>query len=158
MTILILFFCSGATALVYEVIWSKYMSLLFGSTIQAQTVVLAVFMGGLALGNKIFGKNADRMRNSLSTYGGIEIAIGIYALLFELLYHLADAIFAGLGSHLLEQTFLLLLLKGILAIALLLGPTILMGGTLPILAAWLQRSMPDAGRRSAWFYSVNSFG
>jgi hypothetical protein len=48
--VLRLFFCSGATALVYEVVWSKYLSQMFGSTIQAQTVVLAVFMGGLALG------------------------------------------------------------------------------------------------------------
>jgi len=44
--ILFLFFCSGATALIYEVVWSKYLSLMFGSTIYAQTVVLAVFMAG----------------------------------------------------------------------------------------------------------------
>ena len=55
-----LFFCSGATALVYEVVWSKYLTLMFGSTVQAQTVVLAVFMGGLALGNRLFGARADR--------------------------------------------------------------------------------------------------
>ena len=53
--ILFLFFCSGATALVYEVVWSKYLSLMLGSTVQAQTVVLAVFMGGLALGNRLIG-------------------------------------------------------------------------------------------------------
>src|SRR5277367_1792179 len=77
MPILILFFCSGATALAYEVIWSKYLALLFGSTIQAQTVVLAVFMGGLALGNKLFSRKADYARRPLAIYGGIEIAIGI---------------------------------------------------------------------------------
>ena len=69
MAILLLFFCSGATALVYEVIWSKYLALLFGSTIQAQTVVLAVFMGGLALGNKLFSGRADRARQPLAIYG-----------------------------------------------------------------------------------------
>ena len=58
--ILFLFFCSGATALIYEVLWSKYLALLFGSTIQAQTVVLAVFMGGLAAGNKLFSRRADQ--------------------------------------------------------------------------------------------------
>ncbi|PYJ04911.1 MAG: hypothetical protein DME25_09350, partial [Verrucomicrobia bacterium] len=58
--VLILFFCSGATALVYEVIWSKFLSQMFGSTIYAQTVVLAAFMGGLALGNKLFGRWADQ--------------------------------------------------------------------------------------------------
>jgi len=56
MVFLLLFFGSGATALIYEVIWSKYLSQMFGSTIQAQTVVLAVFMGGLALGNHLFGR------------------------------------------------------------------------------------------------------
>ena len=74
MIVLLLFFCSGATALVYEVLWSKYLALLFGSTIQAQTVVLAVFMGGLALGNKLFGGRADRSPRPLVVYGGIEMA------------------------------------------------------------------------------------
>jgi len=158
MAILVLFFCSGATALVYEVIWSKYLALLLGSTIQAQTVVLAVFMGGLALGNKVFSRSADRSRSPLVIYGCIEIAIGLYAFLFSFFYRAADGIFASVGSALLEKSGLLLLLKGVLSMALLLGPTILMGGTLPILAAWLQRNTPDAGRRSARFYSVNSFG
>ena len=158
MALLILFFCSGATALVYEVIWSKYLALLFGSTIQAQTVVLAVFMGGLALGNRIFGSSADRNRNPLTVYGRLEIAIGVYALLFSFLYRGADSIFAWVGSSLLDRPGLLLLLKGVLSMALLLGPTILMGGTFPVLAAWLQRSAPEAGRRSARFYSINSLG
>ncbi len=156
--ILFLFFCSGATALIYEVIWSKYLTLLFGSTIEAQTVVLAVFMGGLALGNKLFGRFADRKQTPLILYGTIEISVGIYAFLFPLLYWLADAIFAGLGSRLLDYPAWLLLLKGILSAVLLLGPTILMGGTLPVLAAWLQKTTPDGGRRSARFYSTNSLG
>jgi spermidine synthase len=158
MAILILFFCSGATALIYEVIWSKYMALLFGSTIQAQTVVLAVFMGGLALGNKMFSRIADRALDSLAIYGRIEIAIGLYAFLFSILYRVVDKIFAAAGSILLAHTVYLLVLKGVLAVALLLGPTILMGGTLPILAAWLKKNTSDAGRRSARFYSINSFG
>jgi predicted membrane-bound spermidine synthase len=158
MAILILFFCSGATALVYEVIWSKYLALLFGSTIQAQTVVLAVFMGGLALGNKIFSRSADRNRHPLAIYGCLEIAIGLYAILFSFLYRAADSLFAAVGSTLLDRPGSLLLLKGLLSMALLLGPTILMGGTFPVLAAWLQRSTLDAGRRSARFYSINSLG
>ena len=158
MVVLLLFFCSGATALVYEVIWSKYLALLFGSTIQAQTVVLAVFMGGLALGNRLFGGHADRARQPLAIYGGIEVAIGLYAFFFSFIYQAADGIFASVGSKLLEHTAWLLLLKGVLSAALLLGPTILMGGTLPMLAAWLQKSTTDPGRRSARFYSTNSLG
>ena len=149
MTVLLLFFCSGATALVYEVVWSKYLALLFGSTIQAQTVVLAVFMGGLAVGNKLFSRRADTARNPLAIYGLIEIAIGIYALAFPGIHKIADALFSAAGSRLLEHSGWLLVLKGTISVLLLGGPTILMGGTLPVLAAWLQRSPPDAGRRSA---------
>ncbi len=158
MIILLLFFCSGATALVYEVIWSKYLSLLFGSTIQAQTVVLAVFMGGLALGNRIFGTRADRSRQPLALYGYLEVVVGLYAFFFPSIYQMADRLFAMIGSGLLDHTLWLLMLKAILSAGLLLGPTILMGGTLPVLAAWLQKQTPDAGRRSARFYSTNSLG
>ncbi len=158
MIILLLFFCSGATALVYEVIWSKYLTLLFGSTIQAQTVVLAVFMGGLALGNRLFGSRADRARQPLALYGYLEVAVGLYAFFFSSIYKVADGVFAAAGARLLDHNGWLLSLKGLLSAALLLGPTILMGGTLPVLAAWLQKSTTDAGRRSARFYSTNSLG
>ncbi len=158
MLILLLFFCSGATALVYEVIWSKYLTMLLGSTVQAQTVVLAVFMGGLALGNRIFGSRADRSQQPLAIYGYLEVAVGLYAFFFSSIYKAADATFAALGSGLLGHSGWLLALKGILSVGLLLGPTVLMGGTLPVLAAWLQKSTTDAGRRSARFYSVNSLG
>ncbi len=158
MLILFLFFCSGATALIYEVVWSKYLALMFGSTIQAQTVVLAVFMGGLALGNRLFGGRADRTQQPLAWYGYIEVAIGLYAFFFTSIYGFADMVYMKLGASIVERSGLLLLLKGFLSVALLLGPTTLMGGTLPLLAAWLQKKSSDAGRRSARFYSTNSLG
>ncbi len=156
--VIALFFCSGATALVYEVIWSKFLSQMFGSTIYAQTVVLAVFMGGLALGNKLFGRRADTLQRPVHVYGYLEIAIGLYAFFFPTLNGAADHLFVKIGSGIAQRTILLLALKGALSAILLLGPTILMGGTLPLLAAWLQHSTPDAARRSARFYSVNSLG
>ncbi|MBI3848829.1 MAG: fused MFS/spermidine synthase [Verrucomicrobia bacterium] len=156
--VLALFFCSGATALVYEVVWSKFLSQMFGSTIYAQTVVLAAFMGGLALGNRLFGRWADRLAQPVATYGFLEIIIGVYAFCFPTFDRMADAAFVSLGTHIAERAGLLLVLKGVLSAALLLGPTILMGGTLPLLAAWLQKSSTDPGRRSARFYSVNSLG
>jgi spermidine synthase len=156
--ILLLFFCSGATALIYEVIWSKYLTLLFGSTIEAQTVVLAVFMGGLALGNKLFSRYADRAFRPLVIYGRIEISVGIYSLLFPFFYVGAGGIFAAVGARMLDHPNWLLLLKGLISVTLLLLPTLLLGGTLPVLAAWLQKNTSDAGRRSARFYSTNSLG
>lgn len=158
MIVLLLFFCSGATALVYEVAWSKYLSLVLGSSVQAQTVVLAAYMGGLALGNRLFGRHADRWSKPLVAYGYLEVAIGLYAFFFDNLHAGADRLFIAVGTGRLEHNTFLLLVKAALGALLLLGPTILMGGTLPVLAAWLQRRFPDAGRWSARFYSVNSLG
>jgi len=153
-----LFFGSGATALVYEVVWAKFLAQMFGSTIYAQTVVLAVFMGGLALGNRIFGGWADGLRQPVKAYGALEIFIGLYAFLFPALDRLTDKIFIAAGTPIVEHAGWLLALKGGLSAGLLLGPTILMGGTLPLLAAWLHQFTADAGRRSARFYSINSLG
>src|SRR5215210_1558669 len=156
--VLLLFFCSGATALIYEVIWSKYLSQMFGSTIQAQTVVLAVFMGGLALGNCIFGGRSDRFKRPVRVYGQLEMAIGLYAFFFHTIYSQADNVFISVGTRVYGRPELLLGLKAVLATGLLLGPTILMGGTLPLLAAWLQKNYTEAGRGSALFYAINSLG
>ena len=100
--VLALFFGSGATALVYEVVWAKFLAQMFGSTIYAQTVVLAVFMGGLALGNRIFGGWADGLRQPVKAYGALEILIGIYAFLFPTLERLTDQIFIAAGSPIVE--------------------------------------------------------
>ena len=156
--ILFLFFCSGATALVYEVVWSKYLSLMLGSTVQAQTVVLAVFMGGLALGNRLIGRRSDLLQKPLVAYGYLEVCIGLYAFFFSSIYAFADKIYIAVGSRLFESAVGMFLLKSALSLGLLLLPTILMGGTLPLLAAWLQRQSDDAGRWSARFYSTNSLG
>src|SRR6185503_13292120 len=115
MLVPVLFFCSGATALVYEVVWSKYLTLMLGSTVQAQTVVLAVFMGGLALGNRLFGRRSGALRWPLRAYGWVEGGIGLYAFFFPFLYQAADAVFVGIGSRFSGQGTLLLALKGSLS-------------------------------------------
>src|SRR6188508_3849383 len=104
--VLLLFFCSGATALVYEVVWSKYLSQLFGSTVYAQTVVLAVFMGGLALGNRLFGGKSAAMTRPLRAYGYVELVIGLYAFFFPIFFEMADQVFVALGGRLLNQPWL----------------------------------------------------
>ena len=154
----LLFFLSGATALIYEVIWSKYLGLMFGSTVHAQTVVLASFMGGLALGNWWLGSRADRLLQPLRMYGILECAIGIFAFFFQNIYSLADSLFVTVGSGLATHGTALLAFKGAISLALLLPPTICMGGTLPLLAGWLQKHSSDPGRKSVRFYAINSLG
>jgi len=76
--IAILFIISGATGLIYQILWFKYLSLFLGNTTYAQTVVLTAFMGGLAIGSAMWGRRADKLSRPLVLYGMLELGIGIY--------------------------------------------------------------------------------
>ena len=80
--IFVLFFLSGAAGLVYEVTWARSLGLVFGASFLAVTTVLAVYMGGQALGSAIFGKLADRSTRPLRLYGLLELGVGVSALAF----------------------------------------------------------------------------
>ncbi len=155
---LILFFFSGAAALVYEVVWSKYLTLLLGSTSRAQTIVLVVFMLGLALGSRLFGEKSRKLHSPLKTYGVVECLIGIYGALFGWIYHFGDFLFGFLGAGMSFSGLGLIGLKVGISVLLLLPPTLLMGGTLPLIAAWLQREQADSDRWVGRFYAINSLG
>jgi len=71
------FFASGAAGLVYQVLWARQLSLIFGVTTYAVATVLATFMGGLALGSWVLGRAVDRRRNALAWYAGLELGIGL---------------------------------------------------------------------------------
>src|SRR5436189_5935794 len=82
----VIFFLSGATGLVYEVIWVRLTGLIFGNTSQAISTVLGAFMAGLALGSWKLGQKADRTDNPLRMYGLLEIGIGLSAALVPLIF------------------------------------------------------------------------
>ena len=88
------FILSGATGLIYEVLWARMLGLVFGATTLAVSTVLAAFMGGLALGSAFAGKLAQRIRKPLSTYGLMEIGIAVYALLVPFLFRWIDNLYA----------------------------------------------------------------
>src|SRR5689334_23591965 len=84
--ILVLFFVSGFSGLIYESVWSHYLKIFVGHAAYAQTLVLVVFIGGLAAGSAIFGRIAERVRNPLRVYAMVEGAIGLIALVFHGLF------------------------------------------------------------------------
>src|SRR5512136_2609323 len=93
--ILALFFFSGATSLVYEVLWLRQLILILGSTMFATSTILSSFMGGLAAGSYAAGSLADRRRMSpLAVYGTLEIGIGLYALAVPALFRSLTPMFA----------------------------------------------------------------
>jgi len=158
--VLFLFLLSGVCGLIYEVAWSKYLALYIGSSGYSHMIVLATFMGGLALGAYVFGKYSDRVSNQLKLYGLIELGIGLYGLAYPFVIELVGSIFIQ-TSYIFEgpsQKGMLLALKFFLSFVTIISPTVLMGGTLPILARYLSKSISDSAKDVARLYYINSLG
>jgi spermidine synthase len=156
--VLLLFFGSGFSGLVYEVVWMRLLSLVFGNSVYASATVLAGFMGGLAIGSFIFGKVADRTANPLRLYGFLELLVGGMALVFPFLLkalvpvYLWYARVSGATYHSLSFA------QAVLLVILLLIPTTLMGGTLPLLTRHLTRQTALLGRNLGMLYGLNTWG
>ena len=154
-----LFFLSGATGLIYELLWVRVLYQSFGSTIQSVTTVVAAYMGGLGLGAWLLGRRADRSPRPAVLYGWLEIAIGVFGILSPLVLGLAHAIYIGTAGALALGGGASVALRFGLAALVLLIPTTLMGGTLPVLTRALMGEdrgllKPSLGR----LYGLNTLG
>ncbi|PYO94523.1 MAG: hypothetical protein DMD62_05345 [Gemmatimonadetes bacterium] len=155
----VLFFLSGATGLIYELLWVRVLYQSFGSTIQSVATVVAAYMGGLGLGAWLFGRRADRSARPAELYGKLEIAIGIFGILSPFVLGLMHRIYLGTAGALALGGGASVALRFGLAALVLLIPTTLMGGTLPILTRALtgenrELLKPSLGR----LYGLNTLG
>lgn len=156
--IFLCFLLSGVTGLIYQVIWLRMLGLVFGHTVYAITTVLAAFMAGLALGSFIFARRAARIRNLVAAYGWLEVAIGISCALIPVLLWVAAKIYVSLHTALGLSYGTFTLVQFFLVFVLLLVPTTLMGGTLPVVSQALVKQDVGLGRKVGALYSVNTFG
>ena len=156
-----LFFLSGFCGLVYEIVWVRRFAVNFGNTTYAITVVLAAFMAGLAAGSRLFGKLADspsRTHSLLTYYGWMEIAIGVYCLAFDSLLGAQRSAMLLVYNAVDPTGAVSLAAKFLLSTLLLILPTLLMGGTLPVLIKALSRKLPEVGSVTGRLYFINSTG
>lgn len=152
------FFLSGISGLIYEVVWTRKLTLVFGSTTLAVSLTLAAYLGGLALGAYLFGRLADRLRRPALVYGAMEVAIGFYGALSPWLLDAIGPAYVHLRNWLHLPVELVSLLQfGLVAIGLLL-PTLLMGGTLPVLVRTDPSGWSGLGARVGRLYAVNTAG
>jgi len=155
----LLFFLSGATGLVYELLWVRLLYQSFGSTIQSVTTVVAAYMGGLGLGAYLLGVRGDRTLRPARLYGRLEILIGLFGLVSPIVLGLAQQAYIALARGLPEGSGLSVALRFGLAGLVLLIPTTLMGGTLPVLTRAFTASDRDKLRPSLGrLYGVNTLG
>src|SRR5215467_14105561 len=155
----LLFTVSGFAGLIYESIWSHYLRLFLGHAAYAQTLVLALFMGGMAIGSWVCSVWSVRWKNLLRGYALAEGVIGLAALAFHGVFVAATelaytSILPALGGELPASLF-----KWSLAGALILPQSVLLGMTFPLMSAGLIRRYPGApGESLAMLYFTNSFG
>ena len=147
---------SGAAALVYQTAWARMLQRVFGVSDLAVATVLASFFLGLGLGAAIGGRLGKRAGRPVRTYALLEVGVAAWALLSLVLVPNLHRLYAGLGA---DASFeVLTLIRLLLALAILLPPTILMGATLPVLIAAISRMQASWRSPAATLYAVNTFG
>src|SRR5688572_32730219 len=139
----VLFTISGFAGLIYQSIWSHYLKLFLGHAAYAQTLVLAIFMGGMALGSWLCSRYSMRWRNLLVGYAVAEGVIGLFALMFHRVFVGAtdfafDQVMPALGNPLAVHVF-----KWTLSALLILPQSVLLGMTFPLMSAGLIRGYPE---------------
>ena len=156
--LLALFFVSGATGLLYEVLWMRRLTLVFGATQLAIATVLSAFMLGLALGAARAGPLVDKRADLLRIYGLLEIGIGLYALLFPHLIGSATAVYGVFFEAETVHFWSFQLAHLVLMGGLVLLPTMAMGATWPVLVRWATNRMSGLGTRAGLLYGANTAG
>jgi spermidine synthase len=153
-----LFLFSGIASLIYQVVWVRMLTLVFGHTIYSVSIVLSAFMAGLGLGSYLWGRTIDKTGKPLLIYGKIEILIGISAALLSVLLSSFSPIYAWLHQFLSDLFFLATILKAVLAFLLVLIPTLFMGATLPVTCKYFATEDANLGQQVGYLYSVNTLG
>ena len=154
------FIVSGAAGLIYESIWSRYLGLFVGHSAYAQIIVLVIFLGGMSLGAHVAGKRSRQTRSPLLWYAGVEIVVGLLALIFHDVFGAVtalayDSIFPATSG------LALTVVKWSIASALILPQSVLLGATFPLMSAGVIRAAnaeQSPGRVLGLLYFANSLG
>ena len=151
--LLVLFIGSGCAALIYEVVWFQLLQLSIGSSAVSLGVLLGVYMGGMCLGSLLLPRYVDPSRHPLQVYAFLELGIGLFGVL--VLYSVP--IIGGIYTEWAGSGTASLILRAIVASICLLPPTLLMGGTLPVVARGVEAT-PSGVSWLGYFYGGNLLG
>ena len=156
--VLTAFLLSGAAALIYEVAWTRALSLILGSTTHAVSTMLATFMAGLALGAWLGGRLADRSRDPLLLFGACEVGIGLLGIVSLPLIWALPRLYLGLYRAFHLDAALFFALQVALCALVMLLPTTLMGATFPLVSRAITGRLEELGRKVGSAYSFNTVG
>ncbi len=152
------FFISGAAGLIYQVCWVRILSLVFGNTVYAVSMVVAGFLSGLAIGSHYWGKKADTAKTPLKMYVLMEAGIAVSALAITLLITVLDNAIVSVMTPESVNSGGWLIIRYVLVFIILLPPTMLMGGTLPVMGRMVTGSLESIGLDISSIYAFNTYG
>lgn len=153
-----LFFVSGISGLMYQVVWVRMYSRIIGSTNYAIAIVLAAFMGGLAAGSFLFGKTIDRRVHRLRFFALLELSIGIVSLAVTFAIPLFGPFYKHIYQLSGDTLGLAFFIRASLLFLCVLIPATLMGGTLPVLTSYLTHRYSAFSRNVSLLYGLNTIG
>lgn len=149
--LLTVFGLSGAAALMYEVVWSRSLQFIFGSTIETVSTIFSAFLLGFALGSFLFRNVADTTKSPLFYVATFEIGIGLYGFLMPAITSVSASFIHQFLSH-------SLILKTGFCLLILVVPTTLCGAIWPFISRYYVQRSARIGAGTGSIYSVNSAG
>ncbi len=159
--IMVCFFLSGMSGLIYEILWTRMVVKIIGGAPFAVSIILTVFMGGLGLGSYLASRTIDSIKEPLRLvriYGVLELIVGGYGLLLPLLLVVFRPVFAVAYNNLFEQSMLYHFLTFVGCVILFILPVICMGATLPILCRFYVTRLSHLGAHAGRLYGLNTIG
>lgn len=157
--LLLIFILSGFAGLIYQSVWSQYLGIFLGHAAYAQALVLAIFMGGMALGALIIARYSENHHNLIRKYAIIEGIIGILGITFHFIFNFFADFSYNTLIPLTDSTFAITLIRWFVAAILIIPQTILLGMTFPLMSSGLMRRFPKQdGSLLGGLYFTNSIG
>jgi spermidine synthase len=153
-----LLFCSGFCALIYQTVWLREFRLIFGASTASSAAVLGIFMGGLGLGSAMLGRRAETAPKPLLLYGNLELLIALFAAITPGIVQLVRWLYAATGGTMVLGQGIGTVVRLLMASVVLIGPTFLMGGTLPAAVRSIASDQDRGRRRLALLYGTNTLG
>ena len=161
--VLVCFFLSGIAGLIYEIVWTRMIVKVIGAAPFAVSIILTIFMAGLGVGAYLSGKMIDRHRTDpirlVRIYGGLELVIGVYALIIPALLAGARGVYSILYNQFYLSNYIVYNFLSFIGCAVILCvPVICMGATLPVLCQFYVTRLSHLGAHAGRLYGLNTIG
>lgn len=154
----LVYFASGICSLIDQIIWIRLLKLVFGNTVYATSIVVSVFLGGLALGSAVVSSSADRTKRPLNIYALLETLITIATLLFPLALRVAELLYVYIYRRFALSSSGILVVQVIISLCIILLPTMLMGARFPFLGRYVSLFEKHIGFSVGRLYAINMLG